>query len=223
MRFVGSHADRKAMTYALRSQLRLCRFGTEFVGLDLDRNRYTLFRGDTAGRLGRLLDGSASAADTTWLLNARFIEEQIATVPHQPPFTPPVNSIGRRSRSISPHLTLEALAAHLAARRDVSRLALSRILDDLQQRMQVARPPDLTACAKVAAAFRISRRYLSQTDQCLACSTAMARMLAKRGLRVNLVIGVTLPFAAHCWVQAGATVLSDDIDRIRTYQPILTL
>ena len=49
----------------------------------------------------------------------------------------------------------------------------------------------------------------------------MRRVLAGKGCKVRLIIGVTLPFAAHCWVQLGSTVLTDPLDVVAPYKPIL--
>jgi hypothetical protein len=39
-----------------------------------------------------------------------------------------------------------------------------------------------------------------------------------------VVIGVRMhPFMAHCWVQRDEVVLSDDLDSVATYTPILIL
>ena len=43
------------------------------------------------------------------------------------------------------------------------------------------------------------------------------------GLGSDLVIGVMLPFSAHCWIQVGAAVLSDPLDLVVNYQPLLTV
>lgn len=48
----------------------------------------------------------------------------------------------------------------------------------------------------------------------------MRRMLQRRGCQSCLVFGVTMPFAAHCWVQAGDKVLTDPLDVVLHYQPI---
>src|SRR3546814_10650482 len=73
-----------------------------------------------------------------------------------------------------------------------------------------------------AAAFVRAWRYRNATDQCLVRSIAMRAMLARRGLGSDLVIGVMLPFSAHCWIQVGAAVLSDPLDLVVNYQPLLT-
>src|SRR3546814_14050631 len=65
----------------------------------------------------------------------------------------------------------------------------------------------------IAAAFLRSQRLVSAADQCLVRGIAMKRMLAQRGCDARLVFGVTMPFSAHCWVQAGDVVLTDKIGR----------
>ena len=51
----------------------------------------------------------------------------------------------------------------------------------------------------------------------------MKRLLFARGCRSTLVFGVTMPFAAHCWVQVGETVLTDPLDIVLHYQPIFAI
>ncbi|WP_295326785.1 lasso peptide biosynthesis B2 protein [uncultured Sphingopyxis sp.] len=78
-------------------------------------------------------------------------------------------------------------------------------------------------CQNIAAAFLRSRRLVSAEDQCLVRGIAMKRMLAQRGCDARLVFGVTMPFSAHCWVQAGDVVLTDTLDIVRRYQPIFAV
>ena len=50
----------------------------------------------------------------------------------------------------------------------------------------------------------------------------MTRYLIGLGIEANLVLGVRRkPWAAHAWVQAGNTVLSDYCDIVRPFTPIL--
>ncbi len=51
----------------------------------------------------------------------------------------------------------------------------------------------------------------------------MKRLLAQRGCDARLVFGVTMPFSAHCWVQAEDVVLTDTLDIVRRYQPIFAV
>ncbi|GAD58270.1 hypothetical protein MBEBAB_0520 [Brevundimonas abyssalis TAR-001] len=39
-----------------------------------------------------------------------------------------------------------------------------------------------------------------------------------------MVFGIKLvPFGAHCWVQAGETVLNDTVDNVSEYTPIMVV
>ncbi|WP_287004150.1 lasso peptide biosynthesis B2 protein [Sphingobium sp.] len=88
--------------------------------------------------------------------------------------------------------------------------------------------PDSTEAADarllpIAAAFRATTGIFRQQDQCLPRSIAFKRMCMASGLRVSLVIGVTLdPFSAHAWVQSGGRVLNDTLERVRCFTPIFS-
>jgi hypothetical protein len=72
-----------------------------------------------------------------------------------------------------------------------------------------------------AAAFRRARLYVPIDTCCLLDSIAMVKFLAKRGLRADLVFGVTAtPFSAHCWAQYGAVVLNDALGHALAHTPI---
>lgn len=72
--------------------------------------------------------------------------------------------------------------------------------------------------------FEHARLVRTAVDRCLPRSVALALGLAARGIHAQLFIGVkTAPFAAHCWVQLGGDVLSDSVEEVRRYHPILVL
>lgn len=79
------------------------------------------------------------------------------------------------------------------------------------------------SCRELAGAFERAKRYVSGADQCLPRGIAMKRMMARQGHTVSLVFGVTMPFAAHSWVQADDLVLTDPLDVILHYQPIFAV
>jgi hypothetical protein len=119
----------------------------------------------------------------------------------------------------------------------LSALAFTRLslrfgrLHAVLRKLAEAKPPPSAVPAmapksmqEVAAAFEQTARIVRSHDQCLSRSVAMARRLAALGLPADLVIGVRLrPFAAHSWVQAGAWLVNDRIDTVRTYTPILSV
>ncbi len=51
----------------------------------------------------------------------------------------------------------------------------------------------------------------------------MKQVLASQGCHANLVIGVALPFSAHAWVQSGDTILTDALELVEPYTPILVV
>lgn len=72
--------------------------------------------------------------------------------------------------------------------------------------------------------FEHAQLIRTAADRCLPRSIALALGLAARGCRTQLFIGVkTSPFGAHCWLQHGSDVLSDSVEEVRRYQPILIL
>ncbi|HWV00547.1 MAG TPA: lasso peptide biosynthesis B2 protein [Devosia sp.] len=213
------------MTYVIRPQLHLCRISGHVVGLDLQSSRYTLFRGAVAKRLGHFLAASATESEIDWLIDRGLVQDgdNERPWPCWPPPVPTASIDFRSVRLVPPTLVARALLAQLRAKSTLSRRPLSLTLQELDMAMRGARHTTLENCGVVAAAFHRAKRYLSETDQCLVRGIAMARLLARRGERIHLVVGVTLPFAAHCWIQAGTTVLTDDIDRVRAYSPIFAL
>jgi hypothetical protein len=60
--------------------------------------------------------------------------------------------------------------------------------------------------------------------KCLVRSFLLLRHLRRHGLDARWVFAVrTWPFEAHCWIQAGQTVLNDARDRLEAYAPILVV
>lgn len=201
--------------FRLRSGLRFCRIGTRFVFLDLNASRYFLLEGEAALHFASFLDATADDA-VLGRLRAQHLVEAGAPVAASPLPPMPTRSIfdavPPRAR---PWLVAEALCEQSAARRRVRREPLSTLMGNLE-----LRTVDLDACRPIAAACRAAARYRSTTDQCLPNSIAMRNMLARRGISANLIIGVMLPFAAHCWLQSGDTVLTDPFGSIQNFRPL---
>ena len=124
----------------------------------------------------------------------------------------------------------EVARAIWVQRRVESRLfsrSLESVLDDLQR--VLAAPPHngvrLNAGGKASVrAFEYARLIRTAANRCLPRAIALALCLARAGCRSHLVIGIkTSPFGAHSWVQSGADVLSDSVEEVRRYHPILVL
>jgi hypothetical protein len=204
--------------YRLRPSLCFCAIGARFILLDLEASRYLLLEHEAACHFAAFLGGDPGPDAVAWLTERALIDAGDPAPPEDPP--PPANESLFEIDLPAPRVALiaEALAAQLAARWHVGRRSMSALLEPSK-----GRSPDLERCRPVVAAFRRATRYLQAEDQCLANGIAMRAMLARRGIGSQIVIGVRLPFAAHCWVQSGRTVLSDPLDRIRNFRPIVTV
>lgn len=72
--------------------------------------------------------------------------------------------------------------------------------------------------------FEQAKLLRSPVSRCLPRSMALASCLFRSGHAVQLIMGVRLrPFAAHCWVQDGETVLNDTPEQVATFTPVFVL
>lgn len=222
------HAARRAAAGAsavVSPNLRYRGIGSAFVFLCLRTGRYFLLRDGSARRFERFTTGRAAPADLDWLREREFIVgSTIATEPGTRIALPARSSILDLQLPTPGVLAIcHVTAAQMKARRDLRLRALGAIVTALEQRGVIPEPASPTDCLKLAAAFYRARRYFPAIDQCLVRGLAMKRLLDKQGLQADFVIGVKLPFSAHCWVQAGDTVLTDPIDVVLPFEQILVI
>ena len=192
---------------------------------DLPCDRFFMLSGSRAERFERFAAGQALAQDIQALQN----EGLISPVPGPPrPMRPPVppatqSLVDGQLQPAAVRATIASLRAQIAARHDLRRHDLPHVIAGLHSQGLAEASADPDTCTGIAAAFIRAARYLPATDQCLARGIAMKRLLFARGCPSKLVFGVTMPFAAHCWVQVGETVLTDPLDIILHYQPIFAV
>lgn len=78
------------------------------------------------------------------------------------------------------------------------------------------------ALARRAALFNALLPWSPIQGACLLQAALLLQYLDRSGLTADWVFGVrTWPFSAHCWVQAGDTVLNDTVERVAPYRAIL--
>ncbi len=210
----------------IRPGLHFCRFDGDYVLLDLPADRYFLIEGDTAQAFSRFLERRSSAAEQAVLIEQNLIgptyaggTESIGMPPNA------ATSLIDQALPGAPLLdTLQAIHDQRRARLDLRRKSVAEIayaLGALNRERSLHDQQEL--CRRAAAAFQRARRYVIATDRCLARGIGMRRRLASQGCDAFLVFGVTLPFAAHCWVQVGETVLTDPLDVVLHYKPIFAV
>lgn len=74
----------------------------------------------------------------------------------------------------------------------------------------------------VASYATLQPYFFSSYDKCLKNSLTMIDFLARFGAYPTFIIGVHMsPLTAHSWVQYGPLVLTDTVDQVRPFTPIL--
>ena len=203
-------------TVRLRPDLHFCRIGTRFIFLDLAVSRYFLLEGPAAERFDLWRNENADASDILWLRDLGLVEPGAARPARPCPTAPCLSLYDLPSARARPWLVAEALYEQAIACRRVRAQPLAVLLGQ-----SASGSANVDACLPIAAACRVAARYRAATDQCLPNALAMRRMLARRRIASDLVIGVTLPFSAHCWLQSGETVLSDPLDSVQNFRPLI--
>ncbi|WP_454890339.1 lasso peptide biosynthesis B2 protein [Sphingopyxis chilensis] len=204
-------------SYRLRSHIRHCQFGPRTICLDLAASRYFLLEGAAAAHLTDFVEGAACGATIGHLLHLGIIEPGAREHAQPKAAFPTASALDCQPAAPSTWQLYRSILEQRRVRRALTRHSLGSLLEPTG--LPRAEPDQ---CRAVAAAFARASRYRDATDQCLVRSLAMRAMLARAGAGVDLVIGVMLPFAAHCWIQAGPVVLSDPLDHVLNFTPLLT-
>lgn len=209
----------------LRPDLHFRHIDQDFVFLDLAAERYFLLQGEPAAYFGRFLAGNARAAEIAWLVERRILcgGEEGAFLPTADIPKPRSSLIDDRLSKASVLAAAASVWAQTRAQRDLGRRPLREILIEVTIANRRADKSEPLICSEMAAAFLRARHYVPAIDKCLARALAMKRMLSRRRCAATLVFGVTMPFSAHCWVQAGEVVLTDPLDIILPFKPILAV
>jgi hypothetical protein len=83
-------------------------------------------------------------------------------------------------------------------------------------------PSDALVCA--VRTFHRWNVYAPISGKCLLQCYVLQRALWRQGLAARWIFGVaTWPFRAHCWLQVGDVALTDPVDRLLPYSPILAI
>lgn len=212
------------MPLMIRPSLLHCDLGDVVVLLDLLSGRYRLLSGAAADAMRALLRDDATASQAKWLLESNLaVEQHECSRSFEPDVTMPTASIDDYAQSpISPLMIARAAFAQRRAARALGVHSFHEVLAALKAKAPATGSGSDRTIA-LALAFRKSWRWIGQAEQCLPRSVALVSMLFEQGEAARLVIGVEMPFAAHCWVQSGPLLLTEPLERIRPYTPILAV
>jgi len=80
------------------------------------------------------------------------------------------------------------------------------------------------SASRLVGAFKMLRPLYPRPYLCLFDSLALLEFLAGYHFFPHVVFGVVAdPFEAHCWLQEGATIINDDLERVGKFKPILSM
>jgi hypothetical protein len=220
------------MAYALRPDVFWCIANKRVVLLDVIADRYMALPIDADAEFQAWAQGDFKA-------NPRGLDTLVAAgmiIPSANAGSSQATTFSTPSTSRYPPQTeradlaglTEAWLVQLQTRRALKRMPLSSIIADLRQGK--ANPTKAKSSTEIGRRGRAidtylrSARAISTQDQCLRWSISMVRFLRRRHYYPNLVLGVRMmPFSAHAWVQDGDVVLSDTVEQVSAYTPILVV
>lgn len=226
---VCCHAMTSPNPPRLADGIGIARFDQFVIVLDVHRDRYTRIGGSAALMLAAIDDGemidpdeplvaaleekgfvtSRASCATPWLRPSDFLAPQVSALEGGSSH----HSIGTREFGI----VIDCAASRWALRRQ----PLLQILCDLPPSRARPRGGDIVTLAR---AFDHGRRLAPFTPCCLPDTLAFVRYARRRGQFADIVFGVKcFPFEAHCWAQSGGMVLTDPLERVRRFVPMLAI
>lgn len=216
------------MGWTLAPGVGFCFAGDDLIFLDIRSDRYLLLCGERRAAFERLCarepndsDAMAGLIDT-----GLFARSEIGTaiapleihIPDADLAAAPIPRAG---------LALIAAAARSLywARKSLLPGRLAAALDGLAaaKRAGTANHDDV-GLAVLASAYSEVRRWVPIPPRCLIDALALYRLSLRQGFAPTLVFGVrSNPFAAHCWLQSNAAVLTGTAEEAHNYRPVLAI
>lgn len=200
--------------------------GDRAIMLDVATDRYVRLGFHLTAAVARLLQpGAPPTAAIARLLQHGLLVDDAAARPLAQPFAWPTDTGAPRTWQARrmPSLLTSAMAT-VAARLELGRSGLKSSLAAAARRARHANVDDSAAARACAEAHDRHRAWVPLTPRCLPDGLALHRVLCRHGIAARLVIGVRdRPFAAHCWVEAGGSVLSDPLGAAAELTPILVV
>lgn len=118
------------------------------------------------------------------------------------------------------------LRSELLVSRSLRKQPLLQVIEAVRrQPINTCEPSDgASALEAIVATVNSAAFFTRSHDRCLVRALVAHTACKNRGFKSKLVFGVIAnPFAAHCWVQLGTTVLVGGFERSRLYVPILVV
>ncbi len=216
------------MPIFLQTETHLAAIGADVVVLDVARNAYYCLPGASeAVALGPDGDLRFSSEDLARQFAAAGFLARPQAGPRPRGLLPesPTQDLRDRAGRSPPHGAGRDMGRAFAGMvRGYYGRPLRALVQSAAHRRGRTGPCNAAAVADRAAAFNHLLPWVPFQGECLFRSFMLLRFLRQGGQDATWVFGVrTWPFQAHCWLQAGDTVLDDLVDRVRPFTPILAV
>jgi hypothetical protein len=213
--------------WQLASGVGYCEVDGELVFLDLRRDRYLALRGDDRAVFERLRTGMPNSSDdmTRLVRTELFARSTGDNILLPSAIAVPVGDLAATQARFSPVMACSAAAALWRARRAIRPQNIASAIEaSAKARNRAVARSSEAALVSVAAHYAACRWAIPVEPRCLIDALALDDILLRRGLAATLVFGVRLnPFAAHCWLQTPATILTGTASEARNFTPILVV
>lgn len=222
-----------AMHLRLRDGLHFCNCSGRVVFLDVHTDRYFALSGKADQAFRAWIAGEVTVEEPDEHLNCLMrINLLVLETGQGRNGTEP--SLQRATRDFQPCpvgraflIGTNAFLLRYGARRNIRSHSLRAVIRDVRERKAALGSMAQDAVKEMSIAckaFGSTGWAFQSKDQCLPESIAFHRLCLNRGVPASLFLGVSVnPFAAHCWVQHGDTVINDRVERIRQFTPILEI
>jgi hypothetical protein len=217
----------------LRDNVHWCNCAARAVFLDIEADRYFCLPAASNETFLRLAAGDARGFDSKQL--AALVARGILVYTSASGAIRPAALLEQPTRDWAtegtPRAGLFAILHALASELRLARRLRTRPLLELVETARRRQPNDRRfagdphrSIERIVGASAAASYVLRVQDRCLVRALAVHSICKKRGVRAKLVLGVIAhPFAAHCWVQLGSTVLVGGFEQARLYTPILVI
>jgi hypothetical protein len=213
------------VTLQLRADVFVAETDGVFVFLDLERDRYcAVSRSDSERLMDLMREGWAPHDPLIGRLRAAgLLADEAGGRPFATtPACTPEQSLPPAAR-LGPIVAFRGAVCRACARRALKTKHIRDIVEARRTRRCALRlHADQAHVMRLAGEFAAGRPFAGGRDACLSEALALTFYLGCAGAAAEWVFGVkALPFAAHCWVQAGGLVLNDTVENVRNYTPIM--
>ena len=219
------------MRYYLQPDVSFCLVSGRVVFLDLSADRYFCLSITAERSFMRSVQGAALDVDEDALLARLTASGPLSCDRSHPPANPcPALAELRASMLDEPlprptlSVTCIAAASLFAAPLRLRTLGLNGAIRQLSRRKRRASlgPVGKDRLLRAITGFIRLRDIVTENDNCLVRSMAVANGLISAGATPQLIMGVKLqPFAAHAWVQSEDWLINERWDVVRDFTPIL--